>query len=143
MSSFALDLQAFGAKTADRMNLVMRKVGLDILTGIVELTPVRTGRARANWQTTIGSPAEGEVVSYDAGGAAGQAIASGADAISKAEGDITIFLTNNVPYIERLENGWSQQAPNGMVRQTIARFPYLVEEACGDPSLSQMPRSSE
>ena len=29
------------------------------------------------------------------------------------------ILDNQVPYIERLERGWSKQAPNGFVNQAI------------------------
>jgi len=34
-----------------------------------------------------------------------------------------IFIVNGLPYINRLENGWSQQAPNGMVAITLAELP--------------------
>lgn len=37
-------------------------------------------------------------------------------------------LTNNLPYAERLEYGWSNQAPQGMVRVNVARFNTLLEE---------------
>lgn len=31
----------------------------------------------------------------------------------------TEVIENQVPYIERLERGWSRQAPNGFVKQAI------------------------
>ena len=31
-----------------------------------------------------------------------------------------IYIQNNLPYANRLENGWSNQAPAGMVALTIA-----------------------
>lgn len=30
-------------------------------------------------------------------------------------------VVNRVPYIQRLERGWSQQAPNGFVKKSIAK----------------------
>jgi hypothetical protein len=29
------------------------------------------------------------------------------------------YIQNNLPYAERLENGWSKQAPHGMVKITL------------------------
>lgn len=31
-------------------------------------------------------------------------------------------VVNRVPYIERLEDGWSRKAPNGMVGPTLAKL---------------------
>lgn len=42
-------------------------------------------------------------------------------------GDV-FFFTNNQPYALRLEFGWSDQAPNGMVRLAVAKFPQTVNK---------------
>ncbi len=127
---FVLDLEAFGDLAIDSANIVVRKTSLGLLSGIVMDTPVDTGRARANWQTTIGAPASGQVIAWNGpGGAASAALTEGAARIEDVSGDVAIFLTNNVPYIEPLEFGHSRQAPGGMVRRNIARFHYLVQDA--------------
>jgi hypothetical protein len=150
MGGFALDLQSFGEKSVGRVNLIVRKVSLDLLREVVLRTPVRTGRARANWQTTIGAPAAGEI-SWDKDSpdaAAPSAIDAGSQRLNGQEarmmldGDLTIFLTNNLPYIDALEHGSSLQAPEGMVRQAVAMFPYLVDMEA-KASMSSMPRSME
>jgi hypothetical protein len=33
-----------------------------------------------------------------------------------------VWLSNNLPYANRLENGWSKQAPAGMVNLTFAEL---------------------
>ncbi len=38
-------------------------------------------------------------------------------------------ISNNQPYAQRVENGWSSQAPYGMMRKGIADFPKLLEQA--------------
>jgi hypothetical protein len=38
----------------------------------------------------------------------------------------TFFFTNNVPYIRRLEYGYSEQAPQGMVRRNLQNFNRLL-----------------
>lgn len=47
--------------------------------------------------------------------------------------EATIY--NNLPYIERLENGWSQQAPTGMVRITLSEFERKLNQAARDNQL--------
>lgn len=42
-------------------------------------------------------------------------------------GDV-FYFTNNQPYALRLEYGYSDQAPNGMVRLAIAKFPFTVNK---------------
>lgn len=140
---FKLDMARFGAKAAAKPNIVVRKVALDLLRGIVLDTPVDTGRARANWQASVGSPIISQVdYAGGPGGAAYAALAEGARTIQAAgQGDdpqdVVIFLSNNVPYIDALEHGHSAQAPAGMVRRNLARFPYLVQEAASDPLVDQ------
>ena len=38
------------------------------------------------------------------------------------------FISNNLPYGEKLELGSSQQAPNGMVRISVAEFERVIRE---------------
>lgn len=98
---------------------VQRAVSLQVLDGVVRGTPVDTGRARGNWQTTIGEVASGEVEITDKDG--GATIARGAGALAALPDFAVVYVSNNVPYIERLEDGWSQQAPAGMVASTLER----------------------
>ena len=131
MSAFAINVQAFARKAGQNADAVIRTLCLDLLKDIVLNTPVDTGRARANWQTSINSPQGGTVeFSADAGSgvsapkasaASADAINRGAAAVVKAPGNI-FWITNNLPYIYRLEfEQWSKQAPNGMVRLAIDR----------------------
>ena len=38
-------------------------------------------------------------------------------------------LSNNLPYIKKLEDGSSTQAPNGMVKITVAELGGIAQEA--------------
>lgn len=40
--------------------------------------------------------------------------------------DVAI-INNDQPYAQRVEYGWSSQAPNGMLRRAAALFPKLVD----------------
>lgn len=115
--SLSLDLRNFIAKTEKNADAKVRVICLDLLSGIVLKTPVDTGRARANWQASIGSAKTDELSSTDKNGSA--TIAEGANAVARAPGNV-FYISNNLPYISRLEyEGWSKQAPRGMVRLTI------------------------
>lgn len=131
MTTFSLNVKAFAAKAEEAADAVISKVCLDLLSDIVLNTPVDTGRARANWQCSIGAPASGQIAfEADAGlgvsapaisGGSTYAISAGADAVASAPRNI-FWISNNLPYIYRLEfKEWSKQAPNGMVRLAINR----------------------
>lgn len=44
----------------------------------------------------------------------------------KAGGEV--WIVNNLPYAGKLECGYSQQAPGGMVRVTLANLPDALEQ---------------
>lgn len=115
--SLSLDLRNFIDKTTKNSDAKVRVICLDLLSGIVMKTPVDTGRARGNWQASIGSPRMTQLETTDANGDV--TIAAAQDAVSQAPGNV-FWITNNLPYIMRLEyEGWSKQAPRGMARLTI------------------------
>ena len=45
------------------------------------------------------------------------------------DGEQSATIYNNLPYMERLENGWSKQAPAGMVRVTLTEFERKLKQA--------------
>ena len=54
--SFADDIRKFQQKTNLSMDLIVRKVTIDITTALVRMSPVDTGRFRGNWMIGVGSP---------------------------------------------------------------------------------------
>lgn len=126
------DLKTFAARMHSRaqvfpenMRTLVRKVAMAMDSTVIMATPVKTGRARANWIPSTGTPSD--VILYpppsapaSPGSAAQSAIDAGADTFRsyKGEGDI-IYITNNLPYIERLNNGYSAQAPAGFVEKAV------------------------
>lgn len=121
MTTFALDVKKFAEKAEKAADAVISKICLDLLSDIVLNTPVDTGRARANWFTSIGTPSNVTVEYEGAQSAAGFAIGRASAEIASAPRNI-FWISNNLPYISRLEfEQWSKQAPNGMVRLAINR----------------------
>ena len=120
---FESQLRGFGVKALDKVDKVRRASVLELLKLVIMATPVDKGRLRGNWQTTINSPAGAATTRDDPSGAAALAEAM-ANLGSLAD---VVWFTNNLPYAERIEyEGWSRQAPEGMVRRHIAQWQRIV-----------------
>ena len=123
MASSLRDFEAALRRLAEReipaaVAEASRGLARDVLEGVVLRTPVRSGRARANWRVGLARPPEGVLDAADPDGRA--AIARGVAAIARARPFETIWITNNLPYIGMLEHGSSNQAPRGIVAATLA-----------------------
>jgi len=103
--------------TRTELVLTQKKLVFEALTRIVNRTPVDTGYARGNWQVTIGSLPAGEKDISDKEG--GPTIASGQAALGQLPPFQVVYIGNNVIYIWPLEEGSSDQAPEGMVAITV------------------------
>lgn len=126
MSGFTLDIKNFVEKAKKNPETVARQVSFKLFSAVIKASPVDTGRFRMNWQTAGAVAPSGIIDGTDKGGAA--AIGDAASYIFAASDWNEFTLTNNLPYAEQLEYGWSNQAPQGMVRVNVARFNTLLEE---------------
>ena len=108
-------------KALDRhINRKMIAVAMNLTAELRERTPIDTGWARSNWIPTVISPAEGTVGSRESVtyGAQNAGIASLAGYMSSMG---PIYITNRVPYLPRLNNGSSSQAPARFVEAAVDR----------------------
>lgn len=101
----------------------MHEVALRIYRGIVEKTPVDTGRARGNWHISVGNPDP-----YTRETKTRTPLPSEYKKVEQAKPEDTIYIQNNLPYIKRLEYGSSKQAPQGMVRLTMQEVSTYIDE---------------
>jgi hypothetical protein len=107
----------------DELRTVIRVIALEALKRIVQRTPVLTGRARGNWYVSIGG--SGFEVSTDIDKNGTVTISRGSSVIATYNDQASfpvISIYNNLPYINRLENGYSNQSPAGMVVVTAAEL---------------------
>lgn len=93
-------------------------------------TPIDTGFARASWMPAVGemNPAvAGSRENVD-----GTAAQNGVNQIMMYHlGQGMAFVTSSVPYILKLNDGHSQQAPAGFVDAAVVRAVNSVESAFG------------
>jgi len=134
VSQFTVDISRFVKRAKAAPGIVVRRASLELMTSIVLKTPVDTGRARASWQVSLNRV--DPTVTYtaiDKDGA--KTIVRGAAAINQWRDGDTIVLFSNLPYMPVLEYGrddgrpGSKQAPQGMVRVSIAEWNTYIDKA--------------
>lgn len=126
--SFASDVAKFAKLTNASVDETGRAIALELFGSVIKDTPVDTGRARGNWQTSMDSPATGET---DRKGE-GPALAEVSQQAASFGAGKVIYLSNGLPYILRLEYGWSKQQPGGMARRNAARIQSIVRKAVAE-----------
>ena len=109
----------------DRAEQLARALILEAAKRIILRTPVDTGRARANWQVVIGSPSPVLTAGTDRSGREG--IAKAQQVAAEVTLDDEIYIVNGLAYIPALEDGHSDQAPDGMIAVTVAELQPLVD----------------
>lgn len=97
-------------------------IGLEGLARVTEKSPVDIGTFQNNWLVSTGSPDDGTTESF--GAYAGRS-AGALAAYASAMGWPVIYLQNNLPYANALENGSSSQAPGGVLGMTIAELEMI------------------
>ena len=139
--SFADDLKRITDSAKRNADAVVRKIVIDVGTSLVMKSPVGDasywkmpapagyvgGRYRGNWQFGIGRYDTKTSEAVDASGSVSiNRVVAG---VPQDAGGNVYYITNSLPYGPRLEEGWSRQAPNGMVRLTISEFEPIVAAA--------------
>jgi hypothetical protein len=117
---------------------VVRKAALACDQAVVTATPVDKGTARSNWIVQVDTASEEVIPAYLEGKAGTTAAANVQGALDQAsrtvagyDGDVSseIHITNNLPYIAKLNAGTSSQAPAGYVEDGVAAAVAAIGEA--------------
>lgn len=112
--------RAYQAKVIQNLEKTVRAVALVVDAELVNTTPVKSGRARSNWNPSLNTPdatirEPGQKKSIDP-------IASAYKITD------TILISNNLPYIKKLNAGSSKQAPAGFVDAALAKGKRAVKK---------------
>ena len=126
--TFALDVSRWCNKAKGVTKAVTQKIAMESFKRVIFRSPVDTGRFRANWGCSIGSPHAGTVEVFDQDGRGTVALAN--NTVQAWNGQGVIYLSNNLPYASALEySSHSGQAPQGMVRITAAEIQAWAQSA--------------
>ena len=132
LAQFSRNIRKRGSQIENSATRVVKAVSTRALTSLVRNTPVDKGVARSNWRVGIGAPARAVIGAYAPGKKLGigetanasAAISAGRARIASVRGTSSglttaIYITNAVPYIGRLNSGYSGQAPAGFVQTAL------------------------
>ena len=133
---FEIQLNAFAKKVAIAPSKIVKRVGFELLGRIVRKTPVDTGRARGSWTIAV-NKADRTVLPPAPPGEIYPPPPIGALDVRLNE---SLVISNNLPYIVKLEKGHSKQAkPHAMVALSIEevnlRMDALIREGLKDAGL--------
>jgi hypothetical protein len=137
MGEFTKSIEAYIEKTTKNADSIFKETVSEVFTRIVDKTPVdvddtkHRGKTKGNWQIGIDSIPTEVLDSSDPSGSATKS-----RELSKLKNaEETVYIVHNEPHIHLLEfglypkpggpktaNGYSTQAPKGMVRTTLNEF---------------------
>ncbi len=98
------------AKTAEDK---VKEITMEVVQSLVVSSPVDTGAYRASHIVSISSG------DFGARGPETNPVQDAAIQAVKFKLGNLVYIQNNQPYAERLENGWSDQAPQGIYSTTF------------------------
>lgn len=125
LGDLAKTMEVYATRVERNVPLVIQLVVKSLTPTLVYSTPVDTSRARVNWQaginsvpggTLFGKPDKPPSPDYGARTAI-DAILATADTYA---GGGYIAIANNLPYIQKLNDGYSAQAPAAFVQLAVA-----------------------
>lgn len=143
MAGWSLNLEEWAEKQKSRVIDIRRSFAFAIFSKVLYRTPVDSGRARQNWIVTLN---DGSLAYNPNAAKGGRVNADGQRVIFNARGDDSIIIQNNTPYVGKLEyggygqnspsgktvNGYSKQAPHGMVGITMQEAGAVLNEAISE-----------
>lgn len=104
MAKWTMDISKYAKKKGVEIKEVRKAYAFALYTSIVKKTPVDTGRARGNWNVSVGS-ADNSVDEKITKNQVPAKMKKNKAELEKAKGDESIFISNNLPYITTLEYG--------------------------------------
>lgn len=117
LGSFAARIRRRARQVEQGTDRTVVRVAQLVNQTVVLATPVDTGRARANWHVSFDAPTAHSLIAYDQSGYG--AVARNNAEIERRQQGQSIYIQNNLTYIQRLNEGHSRQAPAGYVELAV------------------------
>lgn len=133
---FSRNIRKTGSRIENNSKVLVQRVAKTALRELVDGTPVDTGEARSNWRVSLGNPtravipphAKGKKLGIGERANARAAIRAGISVINRlkvgakfgsGEAGSALFITNAIPFLSRLREGYSAQQPNDWVADAL------------------------
>jgi hypothetical protein len=140
MDNFMDVINGWIEETEQKIDDTLQTIVLKLGESVVTLSPVDTGNFKGNWQLSIDSTTTSSLLREDPSGFT--TLADMARKVNSFTAGQIAYIQNHVLYGYDLEygtyngptdkvtdDGFSRQAPEGMLRITVARFARIVNEA--------------
>ena len=102
---------SFSLQLISEADTLTKEITGEMLQQVVVRSPVDSGAFRQNHRVSIGSVDK----SFDVNDTGNDALSKGIRTIQAGGGlGKIVYISNSLPYAEKLENGYSQQAPQGI-----------------------------
>jgi hypothetical protein len=151
LRQFEVGLEKFKKTVETRSVLFVKKVAflvlgayialpngkIEVVSGLLQLTPVDTGRAVGSWQVTIGGPALGQSPYQPTGSGGGGARSSaerfatreGVAALSSLRFGQNVWITSNLGYIVVLNDGAPNRTAHHMLERAVDNAKRSIRRA--------------
>lgn len=143
---FSRNIRKHGSRIENNSIRLTKRVAKRTLRSLVEGTPVDKGVARSNWRVSLGNPTRSVIPAYAPGRHLGigertnarAALAEGFAKINQlrvgakrgtGQAGTALFISNSIPYLDRLRNGYSQQQPDDWVQVAIQEAQAEISQA--------------
>lgn len=135
LGQFARKMRITADRVGRNVNTLVKKVVLAVDQAVVISTPVDKGPARSNWQVSLGAPINQVISAYAPGDKLGlgeqanaaAALDQGRAAVARRREGQDVYITNNIPYIGKLNDGSSAQAPANFVEEAAMAGAQVVK----------------
>jgi hypothetical protein len=125
---FATAMKRVAKGVTNNADRIVREAAGAIIYYVVPVTPIRSGTARSNWRVGIDNPPEGVINPLTGVGKDGEGrgitnttTSIALSVIQNYNGDVhdSLHVVNNVPYLDLLNQGYSDQAEPGWIQEAI------------------------
>lgn len=128
ITNLSAKVAEFKRLSQERATTVVQKSLIRTGTSVIVESPVDTGRFAANWMFAFGAVDE----STKDGAFSGEGEKAGSiSRLTNTLGGLQLgqvfYLTNSLPYAQRLEDGWSAKSSK-MVARAVNNFPAILAE---------------
>ena len=145
MLQFSRNIRKRGNQIQNSSAKLTKKTAKVALRSLVDGTPVDKGVARSNWRVSLDNSTSSVIPAYSPGKSLGigersNAQATIASGIAKidlltvgakrgtGQAGTAVFITNSIPYLDKLRSGYSPQQPDDWVNSALLEAQAVVRQ---------------
>ena len=126
LGSFGLAMHQKASRVDKAVGDILKETVLTVVGSVAEDTPILSGQAQSNWLTSVSNPKRFWIANAWQNAGWYESLAMAQDATQNLRSTDVIHITNNLPYIVKLNQGYSRQAPAMYVESAILRATYRL-----------------